>query len=379
MNHLEGRTITVYGGAGGWGKKIAETVTPKAKRVLIVDPKLGKDSADRKEAAAQSDILFFSVSPDHVTNEIYEAIKEVLKDDQSVMDCATTKSSTTDTLYKMDEQGLSVCSTHPMCRPDLPTRGQNTLLMPVGKNYQRALLQAIEIFEALEMRVSQIRFETHRDVSAVVQGTPHAVGRVMIHALAAALKKAGLTLPDLNRLGTANLVANAIGTGRVAIQPGGISASILCEVRETEVGKAMLQNGIELFRLLQTASSEELERIFNDDIDEIDPTKSWRRYSLRSTNVVLSRLGNLRKESFTIRAKKNRPGLLSLILILLHKQGIDLTAIDSNTEIPEVDCEYEVEFDLGIKYTQNMDWKQLQEELDAIECAIINRDSTIEI
>jgi prephenate dehydrogenase len=372
MKALEGKKIAIFGGASGWGSKISRTVEPLVKEVLIVDPKLGSDSADLIQAAQNADILFFSVSPDTVINEIFAKIREVLHPGQSAIDNATAKSETADTLKAMDGQGISVCSTHPMCRSDLPTRGQNALIMPVGKNFESAMQQAVAIHEALEMKICRVDFESHADLSAFVQETPHAMNRAVIHALAESLRSSGFTIEDLTRLGTANMIAHTLGIGRVAIQKTDISAKVISEGMKTRSGQIILQKAIEALQKMQTASASELEQMFDRDIEIVDPDKEWRDSSLRKTNVVLSRLGNLQKESFTVISRVNKPGVLLEILKVLHRHGIDLTAVDSSTENTEPECDNEVKFDMGIK-VENPDWAKLETDLKRIGCTLANR------
>lgn len=298
MDSLRGKNIAIYGGASGWGKALVEKVGPAFARTMVVDPKLGEHSAKPVEAAMNADVLFFSVTPDEVINDIYSDIYGALHPAQSVMDNATIKRNIAGTLQQMDELGLSVCSTHPMCRSDLPTCGQNALVMPIGEHARRATEEATAIYGKLDMNVHEIPFTRHEDiVTGIVQQLPHTMSRAMLHALVSILKEEGLRITDLTKIGTASLTVHEIAFGRIGIQRPEISAKIIDEGRKTETGQRILEELLNALQQMQTATRDQLTELFLQDIAVLEKDNEWQESAAIRSNAVLQCLADLQSHN----------------------------------------------------------------------------------
>jgi prephenate dehydratase len=110
-------------------------------------------------------------------------------------------------------------------------------------------------------------------------------------------------------------------------------------------------------------SREALGVLFNNSVQQLDPSGQWRLQMADKTEAALVRLGNLRSRSLTIEAP-NRIGMLRDILSVLANHRIDMTALDSQL-LKDADGSERVNFDIAIS-NQTVPYSALTAELEPI-------------
>ena len=346
LSFLSDKTIAIVGGAGSWGAKISNTLREVAHDVVIIDTDTKPD--DVRTLIKSSDIIFLA-SPAQTINGILMRTRDLL-DEKIVLDCATTKSGFADMLKEIS-QSASVCSTHPMVKPETQARGQNVLLMPVGPHAEKATATAQEIFGRLEMRQHTIDFNQHQDLMSILQFVPHLVHRVLISTLGKILADKGMKLETVEDIAPANFLVTELAIGRVGMQKPGTSAEIIEEALSTPFGRRIMKEMRKaIVGLLRSSLSEgTLQSSLDTDVKRLDPSGDWRKRMTEKTEVMIEAMGNLRARSFQLEAHHDEPGLLRRICDVLEKHGINMTAVHSHLQETETGrC---VRFDIGIDDT----------------------------
>ncbi len=353
-----------------WGSKLADRIEPRAERLLRVDPKLGTQGYDPKKAIQESDTILFAVTPDGQINTIATDHAHEFHKGQVCLECSTTKLQIAQTLHNLDQQGLSVCSIHPGARADLPARGQNMLIMPIGMHGGSAQEQAREISALLEMTpIEFVRFEQHVQAMAIAQVLDHALQRTKIHTLSKLLPLFGFTLKQVEAMAFANTRINMLGTGRVGIQQPAVSAKIIKEAQSHPETRVVLETLIASLEGMKDADAASLATAFQGDIDAIDPNGSWRKKMLPQTSSVLEQMANLDIKGMRLYSPKNEKGVLEEITHVLRVNGINITGITSHNLEPE-EGRPGVTFCFGIDEKSTFDIQKLTADLLVIGVTI---------
>lgn len=362
---LSTQAIVIFGGENGWGKKIADICQGVARAVTIVDQ--GTSGADAHDAIAQADTIFLA-APDTEIGKILDEHRSLLRA-KILLDCATNKSDFADALKEI-AQDCDVCSTHPMIRSETPSRGQNVLLMPLGKEPERAKAIATEIFQRLEMDIHDFDFEKHAELMSILQFVPHMIQRVLIGALGQILHEKEMTLHELGQLAPANFLVTELGIGRVGIQRPSVSAGIIVEALKTDFGRSILHVvQSQLAELGEKTERSTLEQKLSKEIDVLDSDNVWRKRMEEKTDVMIEAMGNLKARSFQLLSSNDKPGLLKDVCTVLADRNINMTAMHSH-RIESDTGQHGVRFDIGIDDVE-VDWQGLEEELNALGLRIM--------
>ncbi len=193
----EKQPVVIIGGAGRMGSKTAELFRGLNHEVRISDIKNGFPTP--QEVVTGNEIVLFSISPKEIPS-VTNAIREKLTPANQVLDNATTKDPFIDSFNILDQRGISVCSTHPLCAPNVSWTGQKSVLIEVGKNFQSAKSTAIKLYEAAGMQVETLTVDEHRQHMLIHQAIPHLDMRLRGIKLA----NMGFSFEDLKRFATAN-------------------------------------------------------------------------------------------------------------------------------------------------------------------------------
>ncbi|MFA7681951.1 MAG: prephenate dehydrogenase/arogenate dehydrogenase family protein [Candidatus Peribacteraceae bacterium] len=366
LDTFQDQSIAVYGGGGGWGDRITRAASNLFGKTRIVEQKA--TPAEAIAAARESDILFMA-TPDPVINDLLIEVRNQLRPGKGVIDCATNKSGFADTLTSLAEDGVSVCSTHPMVKPETSPRGQTVIIMPIGEHAQLAQQVAQRIFVEMGMRPEELDFAQHADMMVILQMVPHLIHRILIHAMAHGLQAQEMSIEDVSRLAPANYLLSELGVGRVGIQRPEVSAGIVMTALQTPLGHRVL-GGIQetIGRIIAADKREELSALFTSDVNLLDPNGSWREEMTKRTDAALTRLGNLRLRSFQVTVP-DRPAVLRDVLSIMHDlHDIDMTALDSQI-IDQEDGTALARFDVGIT-DQQLDFQKLAVDLERVGASI---------
>lgn len=341
---LSMQVACVFGGGNGWGKRIVAALDGLAAGIHIIEIDASHD--DIVQAITDSHLVFMAI-PDSAINPLLLEYGALLNG-KILIDCATNKSGFGETLQRLAENGVCVCSSHPMAASTGVLRGQNALIMPVGPDSAKAEAAAAAIYRALGMHCEPFGFDNHTDAMVILQMLPHVVQRLFIDALGQGLTAQDIVIGDLSRLAPANYLLAELGLGRVASQRAEVSAGIIETAWQSPFGKQLLEAmQRSLMQLRRSAHSREaLAGQFKLSVQKLDPEGSWRLAMAEKSEAALVRLGNLRSRSLTIEAP-NRIGMLRDILTVLARHGIDMTALDSQL-LKGADGSERVIFDIAI-------------------------------
>lgn len=350
----------VFGGLSGWGKKIAETCHGISRAVTIVD--LKTNSTDAHDAITQADTVFLA-APDNEIRKILDEHRAILRA-KNLLDCGTNKSDFANLLKEISQE-CDVCSTHPMVRPETPSRGQNVLLMPIGDASVHSHAIAREIFNRLEMNIRDFDFDKHGELMSIIQFIPHMIQRVLIGSLGRILSEKNVNINEIGQFAPANFLVTELGIGRVGVQRPSVSAGIIIEALKTDFGRHILQviqNNLAEFE--ETTERDVLEQRFSEEVGELDCENLWKERMEEKTDVMIEAMGNLKARSFQLVSNRDEPGLLRDICTILAQRNINITAMHSHV-IESDTGKNSVRFDIGIDDAE-VDWQSLQEEFDSL-------------
>lgn len=338
---LQTSEATVIGAANGWGKRLADTLTEAGCTVHRVDIDTPQWQVDA--ALAASVCICLAIPDDAIGNWLARHTGQLRG--KCLIDCATNKNAFAETLKALANDGVSVCSTHPMAAADSALRGQNCLIMPLGRNSAYAEAFARNLYQRLDMHLHSLAFMHHGELMLVVQMLPHLMQRLYLALLQQGLAPIGLAVGELTETASANYLLNELGIGRVASQRASVSAGILETGLNSERGRILLEYLKQQVLLVQrnAGSREQLAAQFEQDVTALDPQGTWRTAMAEKTEAALNRLGNLRSLSLVLEAP-NRIGMLRDILSVLADHGIDMTALDSQL----LEGGRRVRFEIGI-------------------------------
>ncbi|MDP2692611.1 MAG: prephenate dehydrogenase/arogenate dehydrogenase family protein, partial [bacterium] len=142
--------VAAIGGLGRMGDPTKRLFEEAGYSVIISDVKDPKTVSPR-EAIENSGIVFFTILPIENINDIVRSNAEVFNNTHLVLDNASLKNPIRQSYETLDQKGISICSTHPLCKEDQPFYGQNVLIAPFGHNPHEATLVAKQIHEKAGM------------------------------------------------------------------------------------------------------------------------------------------------------------------------------------------------------------------------------------
>lgn len=351
----DNENVAIIGGAGNMGRLTADLFREIGFTPIISDPRL-PESPTPKEAIGQSRVVFFSILPFEEISKIIDETGDELSADHIVLDNASLKKPLRDAFEALDKKGISICSTHPLCKHDQPLHGQNALIMDFGKNSS----QAREIAERLHQNAGMITipfsFEDHDRAMTVLQLVPH----LFMRSVGEVLAKSGVDMKALTEIAPANFQLFNLSLWRNLVQDPNISATIITNLLKEDAGKAIAQ-GIQ-----DTIADIVAEHDEKALAKRLDATASkLGRESLGSemnqtTTTILERLANLKARSLVIEVDGDKPGLLREILSPFEAEGVNITAIDSHKTAGKL------RFEVGVDHKKE-DAEKLQKVRDELK------------
>lgn len=332
--------VAVFGGEGNMGKVTVELFQSLGYQAISPDLK-NPDSLSPSEAVSSSRIVFFSVLPIEEITKIVEAAEDDFGPDHIVLDNASVKKPISESLKKLEAKGVSVCSTHPLCKHDQPLHGQKALILEVGRNARSARELAERLYQNAGMITVPLSFENHDRTMTVVQLVPHFVMR----SVGRVLERAGVDMKTLREIAPANFQLFNLSLWRTLIQDPRISATIISNLLKNDEGQA-LATKIEaaVQEVVEAKDQAELAGLFEESYQVLNQGNLGSSMN-EMTTTVLERLANLQVKSITVESKNDRPGLLRKLLLPFEESGINLTAIDSHKRKDGV------KFEIGIDET----------------------------
>ena len=324
-------TVAVIGGLGRMGV-VTRHMFEEAGYTPIVSDVKDLKTLPAREAIRQSGIVFFSILPIENIEEIIQSTLEVFDETHRVLDNASLKNLLRQGYAALDQKGVSICSTHPLCKEDQPLFGQNVLIAPFGQRPKEATFIAEQIHQKAGMILRRIDFDKHDKIMFFNQLLPQMVNRAVGHTLA----QSGVDIETLIAISTANSKLFSLANWRTLVQPPEISAMLISNSLQTPEGQKVIQTLIDSIRTIEQQSdqSKKLEEIFSKDIVSLDPTGKTRVAMNEASIIILEHLANLAKRSFIVETHvKDRPGLLHELTGLIADNQINLnTALSQRVE-----------------------------------------------
>lgn len=321
----EHERVAVIGGAGKWGNLATDLFRRIGYNPIVSDPRL-PESPSPKEAIQQARIVFFSVLPLEEIDRIITETKDDFGADHIVIDNASLKKPLKNAFKLLEERGVSICSTHPLCKHDQPLHGQKALIMDVGQSPARAREISERLYQNAGMVTVPFPFDNHDKTMTIVQLVPHLVMRSVGEVLA----RNGADMRALLDIAPANFQLFNLGLWRTILQDPKISSTLIANLVREDEGLALAQ-GIKdaITRVIGEKDQAALTESFKTSSTLLDK-EGLSQVMNQATTVILERLANLNVHSLVIEVSDDKPGLLRQLLLPFEQAGISLTAIDSH-------------------------------------------------
>lgn len=354
--------VAVFGGAGNMGGLTVELFRDLGHPTVVVDPK-DSNPPTPAEAIESSRIIFFSVLPIERIGKIILDNEDLFDERHIVLDNATIKRPLRDAYQRLLARGVSICSTHPLCKHDQPLYGQKALKMPVGEKAAEATMIGDSLYRNAGMKVIDFDFDKH-DTSMLAVQIPHIVQRVMGRTF----EKMGVDVKFLQKIATANFQLYELSVWRTLIQDPYISALIVANFHESPEGLEIIDKMRTSFEeIIGETDRDKLAASFQSTYDnlggaEIGPVMNER------TITVLERLANLARRSFTFAITDDKAGSLVRRLIPIARRRVSITAVDSHRS------KEQTRFDIGIDpATSEEKLREILLVLSKMDCTIIEK------
>lgn len=354
--------VAVFGGEGNMGKVTVELFQNLGYRAICPDPK-NPDSPKASEAIQSSKIVFFSVLPIEEIDGIIKEAEGLFKPEHIVLDNATIKKPLIEAYRRLEARGVSICSTHPLCKHDQPLHGQKALILDVGINAQRATELAERLYRNAGMVTIPLSFENHDQAMTIVQFVPHLVMR----SIGRVLEKSGVDMKTLREIAPANFQLFNLSMWRTLVQDPRISATIIAGLLRDEEGQSLAEKIEKAIQdVIAVKNEQELASLFQETFLRLNQGNLGETMN-EVTTTVLERLANLQVRSITIETRKDEPGLLRRILLPFEEQGVSLTAIDSHKRKDGI------RFEMGIDETTYTKEALLRiiDSLKNLDCSVV--------
>lgn len=194
----EGKSALVIGGAGRLGGWLVNFLDAQGFAVAVADPLL-RDRPDERQFSDWHTVgLEFNVvvlaTPPGITSALLDELVQ-LQPRGLIFDVGSIKSPMMASLKRASDEGLKVCSIHPMFGPNTALlSGRHVLLMNTGCD--QALVEAKSLFADTMAETVVIPIEVHDRLMALVLGLSHAINIAFLLALV----ESGVSADELNQL-----------------------------------------------------------------------------------------------------------------------------------------------------------------------------------
>jgi chorismate mutase / prephenate dehydrogenase len=177
------KNVLIIGGGGQMGLWFALYMAMRGHHVKVYDPKPVKEFPQVKDlipAAKEADVIIIAVPITEAPEIIEDIIKAAPKG--LVFDIMSVKHPLIPHLKKAVEEGLTVCSIHPMFGPSaLSMYSRNIIACDCGSN--RAVEEFLPLVEGMGCNVTVMPVDEHDKLVSYVLGLSHAVNIAFFETL----------------------------------------------------------------------------------------------------------------------------------------------------------------------------------------------------
>jgi chorismate mutase / prephenate dehydrogenase len=204
--------VLIVGGSGKMGQWFVRYLTERGHKVKVFDvaPKKGENSVPSLKEGVRSAGIIILATPISAAREALDQVV-ALKPKGTIFDISSIKATLIPTIRAAAEEGLEICSLHPMFGPDAESiYNRNILVCDCGS--QHAMDKATELFDGAGAKIMTIPVEEHDELMSYVLGLSHAVNIAFFRTLA----RTGVSYEDLEQVSSTTFRSQAATSKRVA-------------------------------------------------------------------------------------------------------------------------------------------------------------------
>ena len=184
-------SVSIVGGCGKMGARLADLFGESGHDVSIIDPESGNGLT--LEDAKDSDVVVVSV-PISATDGVLRELDDICRADALIFDITSLKSPLVDTLRDMGSR-RKVCSVHPMFGPSAKSMfDRNLVFCDCGS--PEAVDEAVSMFDNHGANIVRIPVERHDEYMSYVLGLSHAVNI----AFFTVLERSGIPFGEMEKV-----------------------------------------------------------------------------------------------------------------------------------------------------------------------------------
>ena len=161
MIHERENTVAIIGGLGRMGVVTRRIFMEAGYTDPLISDIKDPTTLSAREAIRQSGIVFFSVLPIENIEDVIRSTIDAFDEAHRVLDNASWKGLLQQGYEILDQRGVRICSTHPLCKEDQPLFGQNVLIAPFGQRPEEAIVIAEQVHQRAGMVLRRIDFDKH--------------------------------------------------------------------------------------------------------------------------------------------------------------------------------------------------------------------------
>ena len=204
--------VLVVGGSGKMGQWFVRFLTERGHKVKVFDllPSKAENSVPSLKAGVKGAGIVIVATPISASKEVLEQVV-ALKPKGTVFDISSIKSPVIPTIKAAAEDGLEICSLHPMFGPDTESiYNRNILVCDCGS--AQATEKVTELFDGAGAKIITIPVEGHDELMSYVLGLSHAVNIAFFRTLS----RTGIGIEMLDRSSSTTFRSQAATAKRVA-------------------------------------------------------------------------------------------------------------------------------------------------------------------
>ncbi len=246
---MKPRKVLVVGGGGAMGQWLCRFFASRGHEVKVHDQLPGKEfpNVELEKGVKEADVIAVS---SHISSTA-DTLRSIfaLRPKGLVFDIASVKSPIVEVLKEGADQGLLVCSIHPMFGPSASfIFARNLIVCNCGSD--TAVARFMPLLNGTGANVIEMPVEEHDQIIAVVLGMSHALNLAFFEAL----RRSGFSYQELSRVASTTFDRQMSTSSSVSRE----SPNLYYEIQHLNpYNRDMLEKLIDALKEVQEAGSEE--------------------------------------------------------------------------------------------------------------------------